>query len=675
MKKSKLLKIPSPKNRVIKNKKEFNVYAQTERIDGQSNLILTIYLNKAKEKEPVAKILLNEKEWLNVLMDEEQQRTTYAKLENIGYLARDKVRGIFSLNNVNITKKSIKEINKFQKRKTYRECNWWLQIESIQRNIQWTKEELKSKRRNERLKERCDSVPEIPNGFEKWAFRITGLPMNVIWYHRHGRKADYLCCNCGNEYTVANKATDSYEGQAERIIPTPKNNSTMKCEYCKEYGILKPFGTYKNGFSKSAEVGLIQKIDDNNVVFRQFNVRSEFRNETSDHINPKYANHEVIEFTRVFFEKGVKKTQQDFNKHSLYTGTDFWDDCNLYGMSNITWLDRVPIYPNSYESIRESHLKYSALDDYRLEGKRVLKYLRAYAMVPQLEFITKLGMTELVEAIIDNPQYNTYIDANEHTAEGTLKIRKNRIKKLAELKGNIEMLRLFQSEYRNNLFFTDSQIELLNKYHITYETISIATMYMTLQKFLNRIEKYAKNSNLAQGYIATFYTDYLSMRSELGYDMTNTVYLFPRDLIAAHDEMVRAVEWTKDKKKKLEANEKYVNIKKNFKRLEKKYKFEKDGLVIRPASCASEIIEEGRILHHCVGGENYLSAHNELRSIILFLRDERSQNTPYYTVELKDGKVNQFYAANDKQPDKEKIKDWLDKWLEAITERILQNAG
>ena len=70
-------------------------------------------------------------------------------------------------------------------------------------------------------------------------------------------------------------------------------------------------------------------------------------------------------------------------------------------------------------------------------------------------------------------------------------------------------------------------------------------------------------------------------------------------------------------------NKEFANIAKRYESLCKRYQAVADGYIILPARDAGEIIMEGRILHHCVGGDNYLSSHDKGRSTILFLRSEK----------------------------------------------------
>lgn len=77
------------------------------------------------------------------------------------------------------------------------------------------------------------------------------------------------------------------------------------------------------------------------------------------------------------------------------------------------------------------------------------------------------------------------------------------------------------------------------------------------------------------------------------------------------------------------------------------------------------IVREGRTLHHCVGGDNYLQKHADGISYILMLRKKEDQETPYITVEIRaDGRsIVQWYGAFDRKPDKEQVEKWLKEWL------------
>ena len=106
---------------------------------------------------------------------------------------------------------------------------------------------------------------------------------------------------------------------------------------------------------------------------------------------------------------------------------------------------------------------------------------------------------------------------------------------------------------------------------------------------------------------------------------------------------------------------KFPLIHKNYRKLRSKYLYEDDGYLIRPARSAAEIVEEGRMLHHCVGGNGYLGKHNDGESYILMLRSKKDPETPYITVEIAGNRpeILQWYGANDKKPDEKNMKNGL----------------
>ena len=87
--------------------------------------------------------------------------------------------------------------------------------------------------------------------------------------------------------------------------------------------------------------------------------------------------------------------------------------------------------------------------------------------------------------------------------------------------------------------------------------------------------------------------------------------------------------------------------------------------MIRPARSAEEIVTEGRILHHCVGGDNYLRKHNEGETYILMLRQQEYLEVPYITVEINESndRIIQWYGAHDRKPDEKNMQRWLDTYI------------
>ena len=138
-----------------------------------------------------------------------------------------------------------------------------------------------------------------------------------------------------------------------------------------------------------------------------------------------------------------------------------------------------------------------------------------------------------------------------------------------------------------------------------------------------------------------------------------------------HDRYAERKNRQKNRNRDKEVDIKYPEIMKNAKRFEERFEFKTKELQIVVPQKASDITKEGRAQHHCVGAsDTYISNMNSERFFILFLRKKSNLKKPYYTLEVTwDGDIRQFYAAYDRQPDKEKIEAVLKKFTKRVQKR------
>ena len=299
-----------------------------------------------------------------------------------------------------------------------------------------------------------------------------------------------------------------------------------------------------------------------------------------------------------------------------------------------------------------------------------------------LEMLVKMHLIGVAEKLI-KCQYGIIEDETATRPDEFLGIRKEKLKLLIKEKGDIGLLRVLQMEKRLAENWTDEQVQQLAETGLTYTQVVLAEKYMTLQKFLNRIKKYAccdyggcSRSVYRIRHMASTYADYLSMREDRGYDLTNTVYQFPHDLDEAHKKMVEEVNKEELDKHLKDVAARFPNIRHSYRKLRNKYYYEDDTYIIRPAKSAEEIVTEGRVLHHCVGGDNYLGKHDQGETYILFLRFKDTPNMQYVTVEIeaKTPNILQWYGAHDKKPDQENIQKWLNSYIRMLVTGTLRTA-
>ena len=85
--------------------------------------------------------------------------------------------------------------------------------------------------------------------------------------------------------------------------------------------------------------------------------------------------------------------------------------------------------------------------------------------------------------------------------------------------------------------------------------------------------------------------------------------------------------------------------------LRKKLEYRFGSLFIRQPESMNEIVEEGSLLHHCVGGYAKRHAHGKLH--ILFIRAADKPDVPYYTMEVSAaGEIVQVRGSHNRAPGK-----------------------
>ena len=301
-----------------------------------------------------------------------------------------------------------------------------------------------------------------------------------------------------------------------------------------------------------------------------------------------------------------------------------------------------------------------------LTGWRMKQVLTSFIANPALEMYAKAGMKDLVQALIENDGKSKYIYRKGKTMQKQLRLKdKNLIKRLVEGKGNLKLLKVLQYEQKTGVRWNAEQEKFAMQY---IDDLPIFLKYMSLQQLMNRIEKYKNNENYKSEILTVaHYRDFLKMREELEYDMTNEVYIHPKNLRKKHDELVEERNERKDELRISRKNKQFDKITQKYESINKRYAYEEDEYFIRPAKSAGEIILEGQYLHHCVGSsDTYMSRHNSGYSYIMFLRKKSEPDTPYYTIEIRNNKLVQWYSKNDRKPDSDVIKTFLDRWIEHL---------
>ena len=157
--------------------------------------------------------------------------------------------------------------------------------------------------------------------------------------------------------------------------------------------------------------------------------------------------------------------------------------------------------------------------------------------------------------------------------------------------------------------------------------------------------------------------DYWHMCVGLRRNLNDPMVRFPPDLMDAHDQATELTEAKAD-----EVMSRFFRLRRKQLR---KWCFEADGLLIRPAASQAELVKEGDALHHCV--KTYAKKHARGDSAIFFIRKKSVPATPFFTLEF-DGKnlevvQNRGLRNCDRTPEVSAFEaKWL-KWILAGAKR------
>lgn len=691
MKKREIEKIPYLTLKKVSGDKNVRYIGVTacKDIANEEHLFLEVYKNSRDSMEiPQVRIVLTQKDFGNFFpatgtwSRQKIETSIYSYEDKLLWYTAEDTRCPWNelpAQNILMSKKDSKRIQRYCDGR-YMDERWWAPISSHENMITAGERNRAAKRRYERrqqaLGDRIAHTPELPE--QKILSRADIVIFDRkhhLYYKKKGCWAKIACSKCGGVAEMRWKGGISYESQFQPRIEDPREGTIGICQLCGAAGEYKCQGKVNIRHDKSAYMFLGQRYKEKGMVIRYIKVEKfwELCMREGEKGPEMYGAREElsgVEIARAYFMPG-KKVQKDYHKHNPYSGEDFWDDCNLYGNANIT-IKSAPVMDETYEEMKGTMFQYSALQEYVREAGEVnvIDYLDRYKETPQIEMLVKIGLTGIVERLI-TCHYGIVMDESADRADAFLGIRKERVRQLARNKGNVEMLDTMQAEKRLGQNWTEEQIEQLTEIGMA-RTDQIFS-YMGVQRFLNRVKKYAgceygtmcSTASDMLRRTAQTYVDYLNMRRDLGYDMDNTVYLFPRDLTTAHEKMVTESNKEKEERRKKEVNERYPMIRKAYRRLRKEYYYEDEEFLIRPARDAGEIVMEGRILHHCVGGDQYLRGHNEGKDIILFLRSKKEPDMPYITVEIgtRTRTIRQWYGAKDKKPDESRMQKWMDDYV------------
>jgi hypothetical protein len=347
---------------------------------------------------------------------------------------------------------------------------------------------------------------------------------------------------------------------------------------------------------------------------------------------------------------------------------------NYYGDYTVVGLDRI--YQSKdwrYCQIGDFYHYTYAADLFGGDTARwIVKYLAWYALHPQIEMAVKFGFMGAVADLVERGTKNAQLlNWDATNPPDFLRLGKKDAAAFLATGGDFEELRIWRETCKGLS---------LDKFHALSNRIGKANLptlrdcakaaRVDMQKAARYIESLlpacARYATVTPAQILQMWSDYLGMADQLGYDLKAHGVAMPKDLQERHDAAAATV--------RINANQAEMKkYKYRRRKLEKQYAFTMGGYSVLVPVSSQEIVQEGKTLHHCVGG--YAARHIEGVTTILFLRREKTPARSFLTIEMEKArgqiKIQQIHGyknegyKNAVSPRK-KFAWFLDVWLDWV---------
>ena len=297
-----------------------------------------------------------------------------------------------------------------------------------------------------------------------------------------------------------------------------------------------------------------------------------------------------------------------------------------------------------FEAVERSAFKYCQVEEwyYKEAGvfldqeddmvRNVVKYLSAYTRYPAMEMAVKLDFHQAATELAVEGRKNTkYLNWDANSVQGFLRMSKQDAKAFIHAGGDLELLKVYQDARKKKLVadvpaFMSALQDAGGLRNGEKLVRAAGAAGCSLRQASNYLVSLPEGIDL----MATMWVDYLNMAKVLEYDLSRRDVAMPKNLRERHDlasETVRYQRVLIDEQKHKKFNE----------YLRKMYEFEYGNLCIVVPGGVDDIVHEGKVLKHCVGG--YAARHFNDQVNILFLRHKRKPATPFITIEIRPRKT------------------------------------
>lgn len=494
-------------------------------------------------------------------------------------------------------------------------------------------------------------VPKVMPSFKNWMKKEAADQYFIIYEYENGKVPDMgWCSGC------------------QRFVPImkPRHNKKGKCKKCGKNITFKAAGKIKTLSVGWYRGQCIQKID-GGIVAREFEQYQWYRD--ADYTKTKSVMREN-ERILILDDGTVKRYFYGLYKNKEHR---FILDKNYRPTGTYYSYYTTKLYPRNLNGLKKTVLKNSAVDLWDPLPMSVTKYLAIERGNPAVEKLAKIGMFRLALEIMRIEYDRKLLQQDQTELAKLLKIDNARLKRLRAIDGGITALKWYQYEKRINCIWPDEMIKDFEDNKISSSSFGFLShphdSYVKLWHYLLK-QRELCGEPLFQ--IMRTWDDYICMAEKAKMDIKNERIWKPKDLKAAHNEVVLILQQGEMEKEAKKLEKKWPKVNKNLDKL-KKFEYTDEKFAIVAPENILDIVKEGRILQHCVHTcDFYFDRIQKDETYLFFLRRAEHKDVPWYTLEVEaGGNIRQKRTTGDNQnEDFEEAVPFLKKWQKEFIKRL-----
>lgn len=289
-----------------------------------------------------------------------------------------------------------------------------------------------------------------------------------------------------------------------------------------------------------------------------------------------------------------------------------------------------------------------------------------YARYPVVEYLVKLGYKKLIKDKLNNVSTRSTINWRGKTPSKVFRLSDDEYSVIKQHKNDVTFWFLYMFKkckamdtgmsladiiLLSEKVDSDHEFDLLKEMVTKRFTLKDSLHYAIKQLTLNKSQYYSIYS------LVRDWKDYISDCKKLGLDIEDIKTLYPRDLNRTHQNTSQQIKFAQNKAIDEKIEQRLPEL--------QRYKYEANGIFIRPVLSTQELIDEGKTLCHCVG--TYSDRYAKGETTILLVRKVIEPDTPFYTMEVRGTTIYQTRGLRNCQPSEE-----VQAFIEAYKVNILK---